>query len=251
MTSGNDAEPGIVPDGRPEPSTQGRELGIVCTRQHENRHRQFRQTTPQRLLGSCPDRTKAGRQPFGPIEQTLGPRRGHVIERSEQRIRQPCIEEPIQANAQQTVGETVISDTTLRSFLLVVDPGRGADENKRFDPTRVVQGQMQQGPSTHRIAHVDGCPAHVADEARRSVEVGVVMARFAVARRIDEHQFVIDRQIEAQAAPAPAVLGEAVRQHDTSIPRSENPMVKAMLVHLSSMPRRQHPTARHIAPRRP
>ena len=113
------------------------------------------------------------------------------------------------------VGQRVVGRSTGGPLGVVVDPARGPDQHQPLHQVGAGQGEVEGEAATHRVAHVGGRSAGVAEEQRPVGEAGHHPGGAAVAGGVDQHQLVVADEVVGERPPAPAGLGEAVHQHET------------------------------------
>ena len=132
----------------------------------------------------------------------------------EERLGQPALDERVEPVALQIARPRLVAATAGGPLLLVLDPGRRAEQHQGVDLVGLVEGQVQRQPAAHRVADV-GRPAAGGTEQRGTRrQVGPDGRRATVTRCIDEHDLVITAQVGGDRPPRPSGLREAVDEHD-------------------------------------
>ena len=191
------------------------ELGVVRAGDNEHGHPDATQPGPQRVLRSCSGLSKALGQSRDRVLPTFRTELHRLRETGEERLRQPGVEERIEAFALEPVGQRVVVAPALGACRFVVDATGAAHEHEPVHQLGVGEREMEHETCAHRIAEVGRVAALIGDEPGAGPQPGVEAGRAPMARRVDAHHLVIAYQVRGDRSPAVAVLGEAVDEHDS------------------------------------
>ncbi len=206
-------------DDRGHALGERREFPVTGAGDQQHRGAQGRKPVPQRLLGAGAVQPQAGGKAVGGVGQPPGPPGPLRRQAGEQRLGEPTVQEPLQADPLELRGERLVGGPARGPHGRVVQAGRGADQDQRAHQVRPVQRQPQAQAPAERIANVGRGAARLAQQRGGLGEAGLGCRGAAVARQVDPDDRVAVAQPRGQGLHCGERLGEAVDQHHP-IPRS-------------------------------
>ena len=222
--SGTRLVAGVLPDGGRGLATEAPIGLVVLAGEDEHRHREVREVVPERDLTPGAEVAQGGRQSRGVIGQPFGALVRLRRQRGEQRLGQPLVEERVEPDRLEVVGQLVVGSSASLPFVAVLDAGVGADEDEGGDQVGLGEGQVQGHPTAEGVAEI-APPA--AGPTQSVAGLGQVPSdrRGAVAGEVDG----LDRTLIAEGGeerpPAAGVLGEPVGQDQGRALTAHDPRV--------------------------
>ncbi len=157
-----------------------------------------------------------------------------IGERGEQRLGDPAVEERLDTVPLDGRCKCIVRRASRRTFGLVLDAGRRADQDQSLDELRAGEREVEAQPAAHRVAGVCGRAAGRAEQLGTGVERGLDARRTAVARCVDGDDLEAIGKAFGDRCPRAAGLGEPVDGDEArSVARD----------------RRVQPLSRHVARR--
>ncbi len=217
VASGLDHHPSLRTDGLGHSPGERRELVVGRSDNEGDRHRQFAESWPQRVLRTGPTRSQACGQSCRPIGRSFVEPLRRRRQRREQRVGDPVFEErpePVGIRGVEPLSNALVGQSTLGSTVLGLEPGRCPNEDEPLDQIRSLQGEVQRHSPAHRIADVGRSAADLGDQLRGRPQISIIVDRFTMAGGIDQHHLMVGGETLGNAAPAAGILGEAMQQND-------------------------------------
>ena len=217
MTAGHDRQPGVRHE-RAETLAEGTKLPIALAHHHEHRHAELAQPAPQRLHLARTDAPQRGRQRVWPVAAVLLTREHVHLMRvcGEQRLAAPALDEALEGNPLEFVGQPPVGLAALGSLGGVGDTGRARDQHESRHASGRRERQLQGDPATERVARqreaLGRARQHVLDASREGDR------RFLDGLTVPgqvERQRQVALRAHARRDPVPRVpgAGEAVQQN--------------------------------------
>jgi hypothetical protein len=211
-------------DGRSRADGGGHPLGLVTvatvqfSRYQEDgpvSRGQFGQPGPQGLLSTGTGQAQAGRETGRRVGQAFLKPGAPRWKGGEEWMGKPPGEEGSGALPFYPLGQGLVASPPFSPFSFVLDAGRGADEDEAIDQFGVRKGDMEGGPSSHRVTHpcgrrVDG----LGQEVRGAPQIGLDEGRAAVARGVGQDEWEAALEPVHDRGPGAGCLGEAVQQDE-------------------------------------
>ena len=188
----------------------------MLTGEHERWNRDRRESIPERLLGAGPGRAQARGKSGCGVAQTVGAQGVLRVESGEQPVRQPLVDERLDTDLLDAVGEPFVGRSPGRSLGVVDDAGGRADQDEGAHGVGAAECSVQCDPATHRVADIGGGSADVDEMVGTRPEIGVGRGgAVAVAGEIDRDRLDVGQagpQQRLDVRPRPRGLGESVRE---------------------------------------
>lgn len=182
--------------------------------EHQRRNRDRRESIPERLLGPGPGRAQARGEPGCGVAQTIGAQGVVLAESGEQRVRQPLVDERLDTDLLDALGEPLVSCPAGISLGVVDDAGSCADQDEGAHVGGVAQCGVERNSTTHRVADVGRGPADVDEMVGTRPEIGTGRGgAVTVAGEIDRDRLDVGEtglQQRLDVRPRPCGLGEPV-----------------------------------------
>ena len=141
----------------------------------QHRHRELAQPRPVVGLRALPQRRELVRQTVDGVRGAAILDPGRIArERREQRLREPALEERVDAVALDLVRQRLVTRASGGALGVVGDAGRRADEHEVVDELGPVERELEAEPAAHGVPDVGRAPALVAQRVRGRHEVEIV-----------------------------------------------------------------------------
>ena len=188
----------------------------MLTGEHQRRNRDRREPTPERLLGAGPGRAQARGKPGCGVAQTIGAQGVLYVEPGEQRVRQPLVDEGLDTDLLDALGEPLVGRSSGGALGLVDDAGSCADQDEGTYLVGVTECSVQRDPAAHRVADIGGGSADLDEMVGTRPEIGIGRGgAVTMAGQIDRDRLDVGEsgpQERLDVRPRPRGLGEAVRK---------------------------------------